>query len=129
MHDRFSTRGGHFGFVALLADGRIMREDQVTWDEVPADVAIASLAIVHLRLGHKYVSLEGFGRYFFSNQAGQSAIGPMIHTGKLVGAVRKNGGGATEIFIDFDGVLPRVRQREYPPAEIPFAPSALRQGV
>jgi hypothetical protein len=126
MHDQFNTRNGNIGFVVTLADGTVLREDQVTWDEVPTNQPLRKLAIVHLPSGHEYIALANFQRVLFSNvaRAGKTTQ-ESVHVGKLVGGV--NGDKAVTVVLDFSvGQIPTVDKREMPTADLPYTPTTFR---
>ena len=133
MHDTFNTRGGQFGFIVKLTDGRVFREDKVTWDEVPRDVRVESLAIAHLSTDHHYFDMTNYARYLFCNEAKEGrASGLARHSAKIF--VGCGVGGDNErahvIKLDFDGLRPKViMDEEMSVSQLAMEPSAFRLGV
>jgi len=133
----FSTRGGEYGFAVELADGRVLRESDVTWDDVPAGAAVRKLEIVHLRTGVSHVSISDFAQFFFANEAeGFLTVGGkhdgrqgLRHVAKIFGGISRDG-TVTEARMTFDAPgLPRVSQRRYGFDGFPYVQSVLRPGA
>ena len=129
MHEAFNTRGGQFGFIVATTEGKVYREDAVTWDEIPRDAKIVGLKIVHLPTSHVYVNLTGYGRYFFGNEAVTARTsGFARHSAKVFGGC--NGDKAMFVKLGFDGILPQFLQREeVSVASLGMSDHAFRQGV
>lgn len=129
-HDTFSTRGGEFGFSIRFADGGEMTERNGTWDEVPKDRPIQSVGLSNLNHGVDYVRLDGFAKYFFSNEAMALKSSPdkQHHSAKILGGVDANG-TVREAYLDFSGPKPTRSAREYPVAALAFGEAALRPGA
>lgn len=115
MHAAFNTRNGQFGFIVETDDGRIFREDKVTWDEIPHDVRIKKLKIAHLPTDHAYLEMGAFARYFFSNQATtRRDTGLMWHVSKMFGGCKCFIGDekAMVVKLGFERLMPQFLQNE-----------------
>lgn len=134
MHDAFNTRGGEVGFSVEFADGDRLTERECTWDEVPQDRPIRSLAIARLGVDVDYVRLRDFRRFYFSNEAvsirPDRAVGKELaeHSAKVLGGVRSDG-TVVEARIEFTPAGPQPSQRTYSIEECPFVESAFRPGL
>lgn len=123
------------GFQVEYADGTVLNEWAVTWDELPTDRPIRSLSLVDLLDGKVYFKMEGARRYFFSNEGiAVFQVSGHQHSGKVFGMVDLAPAvmpdeRVTEIHVDLLAEEPKAEQRIYPITECPFAPHAFRPGM
>ena len=130
MHCKTNTYGGQYGFVVELADGTIVCEDELTWDDIQG--VVKTLSIAHLPTYHQnkhtFVTLKNFEKYFFSNVAVSIRnYQTDLRGGKVFGGC--NGNKAKLIHMSFDNGMPKVEvQVEHTVADLGYEPHTFRKG-
>lgn len=127
MFDRVSTCGGRYGFVVVYPGGRRVSELEATWDLIPHSHSILELCLYDFQNGTELLSLAGFEKYYFSNEAVSGPNGMQL-VAKYFGGINSNS-NAAEIKVDFLKDPPSGFKRDYLAREYAGSLAGLRPGI
>ena len=115
-------------FRVEFEDGAVVTEEEGTWDDVPRDRPVVSVALYDTETGAELLKADGGRAYFFANEAiaawGQKQ-GRL--SGKILGVV--SGDEVLEARLDLLHSPMRASERRYALVDCPFTPAAFRLGL
>lgn len=131
MHDRVSTHGGRYAFLATYTTQKVS-EFEKQWGELPHPIPLVSLAFIVRGDIEDTVLLELRGeQFYFLNEviAEPCASGALLerHVAKVFGVVHGDG-TVTEVQVDLSGPTPHAVSRTL--LRLPALPAgAFRPGL